>query len=92
MTIKTLRHNIGLTRRYFGLQCGLPGKNITRTVERWEKWTQEPNQISWGKILSLSIEHGKSLSRNDGYNEGYFQGMKDQAEILKDMIQGSGNP
>lgn len=46
LTIKELRMALGWSADRFGRGCGLRGKNIARTVYRWEAGEQEPNGAS----------------------------------------------
>lgn len=53
MTIKSLRKALGMSAREFGLACGLTGKNIARTVYRWQTKEIEPNGASQMLIEQL---------------------------------------
>jgi DNA-binding transcriptional regulator YiaG len=46
LTIKQLRTALSLSARAFGEACGLEGRNVARTVYRWESGDQEPNGAS----------------------------------------------
>jgi DNA-binding transcriptional regulator YiaG len=61
MTTKQLRKALGLSARQFGEAVGLAGKNVARTVYRWESGDQEPNGASRMLIeqLKAKLERGR---------------------------------
>jgi DNA-binding transcriptional regulator YiaG len=60
MNIKHLRKSLRMSAREFGLACGLTGRNVPRTIYRWESGDQEPNGASRMLIEQL---RAKALSR-----------------------------
>jgi DNA-binding transcriptional regulator YiaG len=56
MTVKQLRKALGLSARQLGEACGLTGRNISRTVYRWESGDQEPNGASRMLIEQLRMK------------------------------------
>jgi DNA-binding transcriptional regulator YiaG len=46
MNITSLRKILGMSAREFGLACGLTGKNVARTVYRWQTGDADPNGAS----------------------------------------------
>jgi DNA-binding transcriptional regulator YiaG len=61
LALKQLRMALDMSAREFGVSCGLTGKNIARTVYRWESGDQEPNGASRMLIeqLRAKLERGR---------------------------------
>lgn len=53
-SIKTLRKRLRLSPRQLGLIAGLTGKNVSRTVLRWESGDLKPSDKAREKLKKLS--------------------------------------
>jgi DNA-binding transcriptional regulator YiaG len=54
---------LGMSAREFGVACGLTGRNIPRTVYRWETGDQEPNGASRRTTQATTVSLAGNIVR-----------------------------